>query len=388
VTVAQLPSAAALLRSAEEATGLTDWGSDLFRQPFEVLIGDLNSEAQLNAQGARRAERRLFDTLCTRLRLVEDRKRFPGIAEERIEKPIIVIGLPRSGTTFFHNLLSADPANRSPATWEIMFPSPPPDEAGFETDPRIEQAEAAMKFAGFMGQELQSIHPFDARRPEECNFIWETSLLSVNYMAWWHVPNYRKLLYSIDFRQVYREHRQVLQHLQHRRRRDRWVLKTPAHMAWLKDLFAVYPDACLIQCHRDPAKIIPSLSNNLVVWRKTFSDLVPPGDFGMLELQAGGLANVARFRDQPDYRDRFFDAHYLDVQADPIAVLRRAYEFFGVPFDDARERAIRLWMRQDQDGHAKGPRHSYRLDDYGLDYVAIDRVMGDYMRTFGVQLER
>ncbi len=388
MTVAQLPSAAALLRSAEAATGLTDWGGDLFRHPFAVLIDDLNGEAQLHAEGSRRAERRLFDTLCTRLRLVEDRKRFPGIAEERIERPIIVIGLPRSGTTFFHNLLSADPANRSPATWEIMFPSPPPDEAGFETDPRIGQAEAAMEFAGFMNAELQSIHPFDARRPEECNFIWETSLLSVNYMAWWHVPNYRKLLYSIDFRQVYQEHRQVLQHLQHRRRRDRWVLKTPAHMAWLRDLFAVYPDACLIQCHRDPAKIIPSLSNNLAVWRKTFSDLVPPGDFGMLELQAGGLANVARFRDQPQYSGRFFDAHYLDVQADPIAVLRHAYAFFGVPFDDVRERAIRLWMRQDQEGHAKGPRHSYRLDDYGLDYAAIDRVMGDYMRAFGVQLER
>jgi hypothetical protein len=128
-------------------------------------------------------------------------------------------------------------------------------------------------------------------------------------------------------------------------------------MAWLKDLFAVYPDACLIQCHRDPAKIIPSLSNNLVAWRKTFSDQVPSGDFGMLELQAGGLANVARFRDQPEYRDRFFDAHYLDVQADPIGVLRRAYDFFDVPFDDARELAIRHWM-------------------------------GDYMRAFGVQLER
>lgn len=388
MTVAWLPSTAAFLRSAEEATGLSDWGGDLFRKPFDVLIDDLNSEAQLNTQGARRAGRRLLDTLCARLRLVEDRKRFPGIAHERIERPIVVIGLPRSGTTFFHNLLSADPANRSPATWEIMFPSPPPDEAAFETDPRIGQAETAMEFAGFMGEELQSIHPFDARRPEECNFIWETSLLSVNYMAWWHVPNYRKLLYSIDFRQVYQEHRQVLQHLQHRRRRDRWVLKTPAHMAWLKDLFAVYPDACLIQCHRDPAKIVPSLSSNLAAWRKTFSDLVPPGDFGMLELQAGGLANVAGFRSQPQYRDRFFDAHYLDVQADPIGVLRRAYAFFGVPFDETREAAIRQWMRQDRDGHSKGARHDYRLDDYGLDYAAIDRVMGDYMRAFGVQLER
>jgi hypothetical protein len=388
MSAGRLPSAAALMRQAEETTGLSDWGGDLFRRPLEVLIQDLNSEAELNALGARRAERRLSDTLGMRLRLIDDRKRFPGIAEERIDRPIFVIGLPRSGTTFFHNLLSADPANRSPATWEILYPSPPPAEVEYDTDPRIAKAEAAMEFVGFMGDELQSIHPFDARRPEECNFLWELSLHSVNYMAWWNVPNYRKLLYSIDFREVYEEHRRVLQHLQHRRRRDRWVLKTPAHMAWLSDLFAVYPDACLVQCHRDPAKIIPSLSNNLAVWRKTFSDVAPQGDFGMLELQAAGLANVARFRDQAQYRDRFFDAHYLDVQADPVAVLSRAYDAFGISFDAAREASVRAWMRQDREGHAKGARHAYRLDDYGLDYAAIDRVMGDYIRAFGVQLER
>ena len=86
--------------------------------------------------------------------------------------------------------------------------------------------------------------------------------------------------------------------------------------------------------------------------------------------------------------NQLYGRYAIRFQADPIAVLRRVYVAFGVPFDDARETAIRLWMRQDQEGHAKGPRHSYRLDDYGLDYAAIDRVMGDYMRTFGVQLER
>jgi hypothetical protein len=388
MSAGRLPSASALLRKAEEATGLTDWGGDLFRQPFAVLIDDLNSTAELHELGARRAERRLLDTLCMRLRLVADRTRFPGIAAEQIERPIFVIGLPRSGTTFFHNLLSADPANRSPATWEIMYPSPPPAEATYCTDPRIGEAEAAMAETGFMAEDLQAIHPFDASRPEECNFIWELSFLTVNYMAWWNVPNYRKLLYSTDFREVYQEHRQVLQHLQHRYRRDRWVLKTPAHMAWLEHLFAVYPDACLVQCHRDPAKIIPSLSNNLAVWRRTFSDTVPAGDFGMLELQAEGLANVARFRAQPRFRDRFFDAHYLDVQADPIAMLKRAYDTFDVGFDDEREATIRAWMRQDREAHAKGARHAYRLDDYGLDYAAIDRVMGGYIRDFNVQLER
>ena len=156
-----------MIRSAEQATGLSDWGGELFREPFEVLIRDLNETANLTALGEQRAYRRLFDNLCTRLRLVEDRKRFPGIAAETIRQPIFVTGLPRAGTTFFHNLLAADPVNRSPVTWEIMYPSPPPEEATYNDDPRIAQAQAAMDFEGFMQPQLQAIHPFDALRPEE-----------------------------------------------------------------------------------------------------------------------------------------------------------------------------------------------------------------------------
>lgn len=380
--------AESMYRAAENATGLSDWGSELFREPFEVLIRDLNTTAQLNELGARRAYRRLFDNLCTRLQVVADRKHFPGIADEQIKQPMFVTGLPRAGTTFFHNLLSADPANRSPMTWEIMYPSPPPEAATYDADPRIQRAQQAMDFEGFMQPQLQAIHPFAALRPEECNFIWELSFVTVNYPSWWEVPNYRKLIYAMDFRPVYEEHKQVLQHLQHRFKRDRWVLKTPAHIAWLEQLLDVYPDACLVQCHRDPAKVLPSLSSNLAVWRKTFSDVVPAGAFGMLELQAAGLRNVAELRAQPKYRQSFFDAHYLEVQADPIAVLKRAYAQFGIPFDAAREAAIRTWMQADRDEHAKGPRHSYKMDDFGLDYGQIDRVMGEYIRTFNVQLER
>jgi len=203
--MSELLNAAAMMREAERETGLSDWGDNVFRQPFELLISDLNSEAALTELGVRRAHRRLYDTLRSRLKITEDRKRFPEIADERVEKPFFVMGLPRAGTTFFHNLLTADPANRSPMTWEIMYPSPPPDSATHTDDPRIAQAESAMQFEGFMETELQAIHPFDALRPEECNFIWELSFLTVNYSAWWNVPNYNAYLYSTDMTPVYEE---------------------------------------------------------------------------------------------------------------------------------------------------------------------------------------
>jgi hypothetical protein len=143
-------SADRMMLAAERSSGLADWGRDFFLQPFQTLIHSLNTEANLNDLGRRRAERRLSDTLLSRLRLVDDRKRFPQIAAERIVAPIFVSGLPRSGTTFLHNLLSQDPMHRSPATWEIMYPSPPPQEQGFSKDPRIAAAVAAMEFEGFM----------------------------------------------------------------------------------------------------------------------------------------------------------------------------------------------------------------------------------------------
>ena len=118
-----------LMSAAQDATGLIDWGGDVFREPLYVLSLDLIAHANLNALGVERARRRLVDNLKGRLLLAQDRKRFPGVEDEAIVKPIFVAGLPRAGSTFFHNLLAADPANRSPRMWEIMFPSPPTREA-------------------------------------------------------------------------------------------------------------------------------------------------------------------------------------------------------------------------------------------------------------------
>lgn len=377
-----------MIAEAEHATGLADWGGDDFREPLRVLVAALDGEAQLHEEGARIARRHLHDVLCGRLRMAGDRKRFPGIDSEKITKPVFVIGLPRSGTTFLHNLLTQDPHNRSPLTWEIMFPSPPPERETYRDDPRIAQCQAKLGEIRFLDEGLQAIHPFGAKRPEECNFIWESTLRTVNYMAWWNVPSYTRMLYGSDMRPVYEAHKRFLQHLQHRHAGERWVLKTPAHMAWLETLLAVYPDACLIQCHRDPAKIIPSLSNNLLQYRKLYSTLRPAGTFGMVELQAESLKRVDAIRERPAYSARFIDAHYNDVQAEPMAVVRRIYRHFEIPLPAESEAAMRAWLGRDRGEHAAGPQHVYNGEDFGVDHAEIDRHFGAYLRRYNVALER
>lgn len=377
-----------MLGEAEKATGLSDWGNEFFRAPFELLINDLNAHANLNPRGVKRTYHRLIDALTSRLKLIADRKRFPDIAKEEVKAPIFVAGLPRAGTTFFHGILAADPANRSPKLWEIMFPSPPPEEATFDRDPRIKQADEALEYEGFKTPAMLAIHPYDVRRSEECNFMWQLSLQSVNFMSWWNVPNYTRMLTKIDMLAIYQEEKQLLQHLQYRFHRDRWVLKTPAHNPYLSELFAVFPDARIVLCHRDPAKTIPSLSNNFAVNFSLFSDVIPAGEFGILDMQAEGMRNVAKFRAQPEYRSRFFDAHFLDVQADPVAVLKKCYAAFDISLTPEREAAVRAWLRDDRESHAKGPRHSYQMETFGLDFDKIDKAFGDYYKEFGVTLER
>ncbi len=375
-----------LMSAAQDSTGLIDWGGDVFREPLDVLSLDLIAHANLNALGVERARRRLVDNLKGRLLLAEDRKRFPAIADEAIVKPIFVAGLPRAGSTFFHNLLAADPANRSPRMWEIMFPSPPPQEETYTSDPRIDACRDALDFEGFLSPAMQGIHPYGPQRPEECNFLWEMSLLTVNYPAWWNVPNYAKLLYSIDMKPVYQEQKRALQHLQHRFKRDRWVLKTPAHDWWMRDLVEVFPDAGVVLCHRDPAKVLASLSNNLAVNYGLFSNVTPAGSFGMLERQSQSMRRAAQVRDERP--DQFFDAHYLEVQADPLKELARCYAQFGVSFTPARAAAVEAWMAADREAHARGPRHAYSMEAFDLDYASIDHVMGGYIRDFNVRLER
>jgi hypothetical protein len=140
-----------LLEAARRETGLEDFGGDEFREPLRLVLHGLETEAHLTLLGRVVARRDLLGLLTNRLRLARDRARNPGIAEQRIVRPFFIIGLPRTGTTLLHHLISQDSASRSPQAWEVMAPSPPPEEARYETDPRIDDAEQVAVAANAVG---------------------------------------------------------------------------------------------------------------------------------------------------------------------------------------------------------------------------------------------
>jgi hypothetical protein len=382
-----------MLADAERGTGLTDWGderfyADDFRRLLDAMVYSLDHESALTEQGRRGADLRLAALLEARLQFIDDRKRWPEITREPVRKPLFIVGLPRSGSTFLHTLMSQDPANRVPLTWEMILPSPPPAPENRAADARIARVESILKAMSLQTPEILALHPFGARLPEEDHLMTEIGLLGDNLPATWRMPAYNKQRTATGPAVMFALHRMVLQNLQHRIRGERVLLKNPGHIFNLGPLFAEYPDAQIVQTHRDPAKVIPSVAALVVMMRANSSDNRPPIDkvaLGNLRAFAEGLNKAIPFRQQPGMTQRFCDVHFRDLVTDPIRTVEKVYAYFGMPLTSEARGAMERWLA-DPASHTPKGRHV--LQHYGLDEKAIDDAFGDYMAYYGIKRER
>jgi hypothetical protein len=381
-------SAARIRQDAERATGLADYGDFDVLGPLGLLCASLNEEAGLNAFGRDFAHDRLVIALGSRLRVVEDRKRYPEIAEQKIERPIVMTGLPRSGTTMLFNLLAQDPDNRAPMAWEVMLPSPPPERASFATDPRIAVVQARLDAWGLTSPEIFAIHPFGADLAEECPFICEQVLVNTPYAAFWNVPGYVAAVAEVGREGVLAEHRKVLQHLQARNAGKRWILKSPGHLAHLDALTAVYPDAVLVQTHRDMRKVLPSYASLFSAERRLYSDDPRNSDAGKMLREripylAGRLAAAADFREHA--RQTVVDLLYTELAADPMGAVRELYRTLDIELTPATDARMQAWLADNRKG--KHGATDYSQAAAGVSEAEIDAAFGDYMARHGVVRE-
>ena len=357
-----------LLEAACRESGGHDFGGDEFREPLRILLQGYETEARLTLLGRIAARKDTVSLLANRLRLVEDRQRHPGIAEERIERPLFIVGLPRTGSTLLHHLLAQDPASRVARAWEVMSPSPPPERARYETDPRIAQAERQLRWLDLLAPDFKAIHPLGAQLALECIAIMGYSFLSPRFHTTYHVPTYQEWLERQDLRPAYALHRRVLQHLQWRVPADRWVLKAPSHLWGFEALFATYPDALIVQTHRDPLTVLASVASLTAVLQGAFTDEVDLAEIGLEVTRrwATGLERAMQVRRSGAVpAERFLDVNYHDLVADPLATIRRLYAHFDMPFGEEAERRMRLHLADyPKDKHGA---HAYSLGAFGLD---------------------
>jgi hypothetical protein len=380
----------ALMDEAQQRSGgLTDLGSGPFVDPLKRLIASLESEARLNAIGRVIARERILGHTVNRLHYVNDRKRFPEIAKQEISQPIFIIGLPRTGTTILHDILAQDPANRVPMTWEAMFPSPPPETASFETDPRIDVCEALFPDIDAQIPGFKAMHPMGARLSQECVTLMGEAMCTPLFHNQFRVPSYQDWVdREADFRHVYDLHRQQLQHLQSRHRRDRWVLKTGAHMWGLEHLLATYPDARIVFTHRDPVDSMTSYASLTSLVRTMGSDEVD-----RREVARDWTSRLRRVvdhslevRDAGDYPDAiFYDMQFGDFVADQFVVVAKIYQAFGLPMSEQGEARMRAFVADNPNG--KHGSHDYSPEEYGVDPATVRREFQGYIERFDLQPE-
>lgn len=377
--------ARSLLNAARRRTNLDDFGGDAFHEPLRRLIDSIEQEARLSFVGRLAAREDLIRLLINRLKVQRDRTRHPEIGAETIRRPIFITGLPRTGSTLLHGLLAQDPENRVPLNWETMHPSPPPQRATYDSDPRAAIAERQIKWFHRLAPEFRKIHPVGARLPEECVIIISHSLLSFQFSTSYHVPGYQTWLDQQDLTDAYRYHYRFLQHLQWRCAGARWVLKAPSHLPGLAALCAVYPDACIVMTHRDPLAVVPSVASLHAVLRRTFSESVDPLTVGpeVSGMLAGDIERGLRARDtacRPT--NRFLDIWYTDVMRDPIATVHKIYAAFDLSLRGETEHRMRRFLAENpQDKHGA---HRYSLQAFGLDEDTERRRYQEYCERFGL----
>jgi hypothetical protein len=358
-----------LVTSAHDATGLDDFGATTWRDGLERFVDSLQNEARLHELGEQITAGEIVDYLSTRLGLVEWRKLHPEIAAVDVVPPIFIVGQARSGTTILHDLLAQDLSNRVPLTWEVDRPLPPPETATYDTDPRIAASQELLEGVDLVIPGFRAMHPMGALLPQECVKMTGGDFRSMIFPTQYRVPSYaRWLIDEADMAPAYQYHRIFLQHLQSRHPAPRWVLKSPGHLWCLGALLAEYPNALLVQTHRDPLRIIASLSSLMSVLRRLGSDDISQPDIAAEfagYLTSGLDRSVAAREDGTVPADRVVDVQFRAFMADPFTTIREIYDRLGLELSDESEARMRAFLADNTIEKHGG--HRYTFADTELD---------------------
>jgi hypothetical protein len=364
-----------------------DWKDEWVLTPLRLLLRDIEHDRGLTPVGRLVARGSLIVPLTARMRIAELRTREPEIFEREVARPVFVIGFARTGTTLLYSLLAQDARARAPRVWEAMAPVPPPDPARRGKDPRFKRTERLVKAQGRVAPGLDVAHAVDPHGPEEDLPLLANAFLNP-WHAWFQATGYLEWYAGLPEDEAvlaYEHHRSQLQILQWRHRGDYWLLKQAGHQFHLGALLRVYPDALLIQTHRDPLVSIPSLCSLAAFYRSIVADEVVVSEIGAISLEAFVEASRRSIEVRQRVGDgRFFDVAYERLVADPIQVVREVYDRFGLRYESGFEEGMESWLAENRQ-HRRGVHH-YSLEQFGLDPAEVERQTAFYRERFAEHL--
>lgn len=375
-----------LVKHAQRRTGLEDFGDPPIEPALSILTNSLEKEADLHPLGRFLMRGHLLGMLETRLRLAAIWRNQPDSMIKPIEKPVFVTGMPRSGSTFLHEVLAQDPQNRTPRVWETMFPIPAPEPGLSDHHWRIRHADMNLWWFRRLAPGADEVYPVRAVTPHECLGIHSYTLMSEEFVAISRVPSYEQFVRATGLHPAYAWEKRFLQHLQSRFPLKRWVLKSPDHLSALEELFSVFPDAMIIQTHRNPIEVLKSSMQLVEVLQGLFTR---PNRERIQEREGRILAETMersiRFRDQhPELAGRFLDLNYREIVSDPLATVRRIYQHLDCPLTETALERMRQFVSTRSRYHRK---HNPTLAELGFDVSTETRRFQNYCNRFGIPLQ-
>ena len=358
--------------AAVRSTGLDDFGGDAHEEGLQVLVEDLASpEAGLTGRGNYFQRSEVKSALVGRLLTQAQFNALPQHADVPVERPVFVMGLPRTGTTALHRLLVCDPAHQGLEMWLTQFPQPRPPRETWEADPVFAAMQEAFSAHHVEDPEYMGIHYMDATSVEECWRLLRQTGKSNSYESLANLPRYTDWLRGQDWTDAYARHRQNLQLIGMNDLEKRWVLKNPSHMTALDALMSVYPDALVVYTHRDPVSCIASSCSLSAATTAGHSETFVGGVIGHTQLDLWSRAYHAFHDARPRYDPaQFVDVDFADLQGDPVGTVRGVYDAFGLSLSAEAEEQVRLIDAEARSGHAR-PSHHYSLKDYGLSEARV-----------------
>jgi hypothetical protein len=377
-----------IVDKAKAETGLSEFGGDSWRKGLEVLIRSAETEGCFNDFGEQSFYASLVRPLVNRLQIEDWYARHPEMDEQDVEIELLGVGFPRTGSTALSHLLGEDATFRNLRIWEETAPCPPPGTSADADEARIATARMTVDMGrDHTAARLRSMLPQSATGPMEDHDLMALEFTAQTFLVAARVPTYADWFANCDMEPTYRYEKRVFKLLQWKTPQKVWRLKSPTHTMFLDAYEKVFPDARFVQTHRDPSKVLASVSDLYYTFLQPGSPTIDPMYVGELNMQQWGYAldRCLAFRSDPARDAKFFDIGFTEFQADPVAEIRRLYDWLGDDLADDTVQRMLAWRADNpKDKYGK---HEYNGADFGITDEKLDRRFVDYRERFAALLD-
>ncbi len=367
------------LENALHRAGRKRFSDTSFVEPLKQLLCAYDEEAELSLFGRYAARFDVMRCLDNLLRFDAMEEADPTIRSRKIARPLFITGLPRSSTTFLHELLAQDPENAVPLSWQLIYPYP--GRKLFGRDSRRDWVELQFRVFQLSSPGVARLHPLSADKPQECTDITAQVFQSLRFETTHNVPSYQHWIDAHGHDEAFRFHRRFLQHLGAQNPGYRWILKSPDHVFALDAIRSAYPDASIVFLHRDPLSVVASCAKLTELLRRPFTRSLDQRVVGR-EVADRLVESAERMTDAAE-SGGILHLYYREVTADPLKAVDAIYHHCGRFLSPVARQRMNHWLARQPPPR----KHRYDLAEFGLEPGSLRERFAGYMRSFAVPRE-